>query len=46
MDKELHLSYDVVASESKITPRNKICKSLVVYQFSGNVLTSITTLLI
>ena len=37
------LSYDV-ASESEITPCNKICKPLVVYRFSGNVMTSITTL--
>ena len=39
----LVLSYDVV-SGSKITPCNKICKPLVVYRFSGNVMTSITTL--
>ena len=38
-----HLSY-VVASGSKITPCNKICKPLVVYRFTGNVMTSITTL--
>ena len=37
------LSYDV-ASGSEITPCNKICKPLVVYRFSGNVMTSITTL--
>ena len=37
------LSYDV-ASESEITPCNKICKPLVVYRFSGNVMTSKTTL--
>ena len=37
------LLYDV-ASGSEITPCNKICKPLVVYRFSGNVLTSITTL--
>ena len=37
------LSYDV-ASGSEITPCNKICKSLVVYRFSRNVMTSITTL--
>ena len=37
------LSYDV-ASGSEITPRNKIDKPLVVYRFSGNVMTSITTL--
>ena len=36
------LSYDV-ASGSEITPCNKICKPLVVYRFSGNVMTSITT---
>ena len=41
--RELQLSYDV-ASGSEITPYNKICKPLVVYQFSGNVMTSITTL--
>ena len=39
----LHLSYDV-ASGSEITPCNKICKPLVVYRFSGNVMTSIKTL--
>ena len=39
----LHLSYDV-ASGSEITPCNKICKPLVVYRFTGNVITSITTL--
>ena len=38
-----HLSYDV-ASGSEITPCNKICKPLVVYRFTGNVTTSITTL--
>ena len=37
------LSHDV-ASGSEITPCNKICKPLVVYRFSGNVMTSITTL--
>ena len=37
------LSYDV-ASGSEMTPCNKICKPLVVYRFSGNVMTSITTL--
>ena len=37
------LSYDV-ASGSEITPCNKICKPLVVYRFTGNVMTSITTL--
>ena len=41
--RELQLSNDV-ASGSEITPYNKICKPLVVYQFSGNVMTSITTL--
>ena len=40
---ERNLSYDV-ASGSEITPCNKICKPLVVYRFSGNVMTSITTL--
>ena len=39
----LNLSYDV-ASGSEITPCNKICKPLVVYRFTGNVSTSITTL--
>ena len=39
----LNLSYDV-ASGSKITPCNKIDKPLVVYIFTGNVMTSITTL--
>ena len=39
----LSLSYDV-ASGSEITLCNKICKPLVVYRFSGNVMTSITTL--
>ena len=42
-----HLSYDV-ASGSEITPCNKIDKPLVVYRvvyrFTGNVMTSITTL--
>ena len=37
------LSYDV-ASGSEITSCNKICKPLVVYRFSGNVMTSITML--
>ena len=37
------LSYDV-ASESEITTCNKIDKPLVVYRFTGNVMTSITTL--
>ena len=37
------LSYDG-ASESEITPCNKIDKPLVVYRFMGNVMTSITTL--
>ena len=36
------LSYDV-ASGSEITPCNKIDKPLVVYRFTGNVMTSITT---
>ena len=39
----IHLSYDV-ASGSEITPCNKIDKSLVVYRFTGNAMTSITTL--
>ena len=38
------LSNDV-ASESEITPCNKIDKPLVVYRFSGNIMTYITTLL-
>ena len=38
-----YLSYDV-ASESKLTPCNKIDKPQVVYRFTGNVMTSITTL--
>ena len=42
-DQEFILSYDV-ASGSEITPCNKICKPLVVYRFTGNVMTSITTL--
>ena len=33
-----------MTSGSEITPCNKICKPLVVYRFSGNVMTSITTL--
>ena len=37
------LSYDV-ASGSEITPCNKIDKPLVVYRFTGSVMTSITTL--
>ena len=37
------LSYDV-ASGSEITPCKIIDKPLVVYRFSGNVMTSITTL--
>ena len=36
------LSYDV-ASGSEITPCNKIDKPLVVYRFTGNVMTSVTT---
>ena len=35
---------NVIASGSEITPCNKICKPLVVYRFTGNVMTSITTL--
>ena len=42
-DNLLHLSYDVL-SGSEITPCNKIDKPLVVFGFSGNVMTSITTL--
>ena len=37
------LSYDIV-SGSEIMPCNKIYKPPVVYRFSGNVMTSITTL--
>ena len=37
------LSYDVV-SGSELTPGNKIDKPLVVYRFSGNIMTSITML--
>ena len=37
-----YLSYDI-ASGSEITPCNKIDKPLVVYRFTGNVMTSITT---
>ena len=37
------LTYDV-ASGSEITPCNKIDKPLVVYRFTGNVMTSITRL--
>ena len=40
---DLVLSYDV-ASGCEVTSCNKICKPLVVYRFSGNVMTSITTL--
>ena len=40
---DINLSYDV-ASGSEITPCNKICKPLVVYRLTGNVMTSITTL--
>ena len=39
----MSLSYDV-ASGSEIRPCNKIDKPLVVYRFSGNGMTSITTL--
>ena len=39
----LYLSY-AVASGSEITPCNKICKPLVVYRLTGNVITFITTL--
>ena len=41
--KKTLLSYDV-ASGSEITPCNKIDKPLVVYRFTGNFMTSITTL--
>ena len=40
MVKENLLSYDV-APRSEITPCNKIDKPLVVYRFTGNVMTSI-----
>ena len=40
---EQSLSYDV-ASGSEISPYDKIDKPLVVYRFTGNVMTSITTL--
>ena len=36
--------YHMDASGSEITPCNKIDKPPVVYRFSGNVMTSITTL--
>ena len=39
----LLLSYDV-ASGNEITPCNKTDKPLVVYMFTGNFMTSITTL--
>ena len=42
-NKTLLFSYDV-ASESEVTPCNKIDKPLVVYRFMGNVMTSITML--
>ena len=42
-DFKLSLSHGI-ASGSEITPCNKIEKLLVVYRFSGNVMTSITTL--
>ena len=38
-----NLSYDV-AFGSEITPCNKIDKPIVVYRFTGNVMTSITML--
>ena len=40
---QMILSYNV-ASGGKITPCNKIDRPLLVYRFSGNVMTSITTL--
>ena len=43
VDDYIVLAYDV-ASRSEITPCNKICKPLVVYRFTGNVITSITSL--
>ena len=39
----LKLSYDV-ASVTEISPCNKMDKPLVVYRFSGNAMTSVTTL--
>ena len=39
----ISLSYDV-ASGSEMTACNKVDKPLVVYSFTGNVMTSITTL--
>ena len=39
----LYLSYDD-ASGSEITPCNKICKPLVVYRLTGNIITFIITL--
>ena len=38
----MFLSYDV-APGSEITPCNKIDKPIVIYRFTGNVMTSITT---
>ena len=43
MCKTILLSYDI-ASGNEIRPCNKIDKPIVVYRFSGNVMTSITTL--
>ena len=40
---EFYLSYDVT-SGTEIIPCNKIDKPLVVYRFSGNVMTSIATM--
>ena len=40
--KKIHLTYDV-GSGSEITQCNKIDKPLVVYKFSGNVMTSIAS---
>ena len=42
-DLYVSLSCDV-ASGSEITPCNKINKTLVVYRFSGNIMTPVTTL--
>ena len=41
--RKAYLSYEV-GSRSDIKPCNKIDKPLVVYRFSGNIMTSITTL--
>ena len=43
LDSSILLYHNEVASESEITPCNKIDNPLVVYRFTGNVMTSITT---